>query len=95
MAALLAGDAGPNSGLTDLIRDGLLPATRTDAEVFRAFVRAFNLLDPPNAVMENPVLVGKVLETFQARDSRPPVVPDGPDRPTLLALARAAHAAAP
>ncbi|HUQ39910.1 MAG TPA: FAD-dependent oxidoreductase [Acidimicrobiales bacterium] len=95
MAALEAGDAGPNGGLAEILRDGLLPAARTDAEVFRAFVRAFNLLDHPNAVMEDPVLVGKVLQTFQDRDTRPPVVPDGPDRDALLAVAHAAHAAAP
>lgn len=90
IAALAAGDDGPNNGIGELLRDGLLPAARTDPEVFRAFVRAFNLLDHPNALMEDPAIVGKVMQTFQDRDRRPPVVPDGPDREALLAVARAA-----
>ncbi len=37
--------------MRDLMKDGLMPAVRTDATVFRAFVRSFNLLDPPEAII--------------------------------------------
>ena len=47
-----AGDeVDPKVFLRDLLREGLMPAVRTDATVFRAFVRAFNLLDAPDALL--------------------------------------------
>ena len=68
-----------------IMRDGLLPAVRTDATVFRAFVRAFNLLDPPELITTDPDVVNRVLAAYQARDERPPDEPLGPDRTGLLA----------
>ena len=68
-----------------IMRDGLLPAVRTDATVFRAFVRAFNLLDPPELITTDPDVVNRVLAAYQARDERPADEPLGPDRPALLA----------
>ena len=67
-----------------IMRDGLMPAVRTDATVFRAFVRAFNLLDPPERIVTDPDVVGRVLAAYQSRDERPPEAPLGPDRPDLL-----------
>ena len=55
-----------------IMRDGLLPAVRTDATVFRAFVRAFNLLDPPELITTDPDVVNRVLAAYQTRDERPP-----------------------
>jgi 2-polyprenyl-6-methoxyphenol hydroxylase-like FAD-dependent oxidoreductase len=68
-----------------IMRDGLLPAVRTDATVFRAFVRAFNLLDPPELITTDPDVVNRVLAAYQSRDERPPDGPLGPDRDELLA----------
>jgi flavin-dependent dehydrogenase len=68
-----------------IMRDGLLPAVRTDATVFRAFVRAFNLLDPPELITTDPEVVSRVLAAYQTRDERPPDEPLGPDRAGLLA----------
>jgi 2-polyprenyl-6-methoxyphenol hydroxylase-like FAD-dependent oxidoreductase len=71
--------------LRDLMKDGLMPAVRTDATVFRAFVRSFNLLDPPEAIISDPEVVGRVMTAYQDRDQRPPEPPLGPPRHELLA----------
>jgi 2-polyprenyl-6-methoxyphenol hydroxylase-like FAD-dependent oxidoreductase len=70
--------------IREIMRDGLLPAVRTDATVFRAFVRAFNLLDPPDSLITDPDVVGRVLTAYQDRDQRPPEPPLGPPRDELL-----------
>jgi hypothetical protein len=70
--------------MESLIREGLFPATRTDAGVARAFLRSFNLLVPPNALMADPEVTAKVLETYQSRHERPPDDPLGPARDELL-----------
>ena len=71
------------AGMGNLVRDGLLPAARRDPRVLRAFLRVLNLLDAPTAPMSDPYVLGKVLEAFQERDSRPPLVM-GPRRGELL-----------
>ncbi|MGZ4708481.1 MAG: FAD-dependent oxidoreductase [Acidimicrobiales bacterium] len=71
--------------MRDLMKDGLMPAVRTDATVFRAFVRSFNLLDPPEAIITDPEVVGRVMTAYQDRDQRPPEPPLGPPRHELLA----------
>ena len=76
-------DGTTDPGLGSLVRDGLLPAARKDARVMRAFLRAFNLLAPPASAMSDPYVVGKVLEAYQERESRPPVRL-GPGRGELL-----------
>ena len=68
------------------MRDGLLPATRFDQAVLRAFVRVFNLLDPPNAMLENPDVIGRILNVWNTRDQRPAPEPIGPPREELLAV---------
>ena len=73
-----------------VLRDGLLPALRTDATVFRAFLRGFNLLDSPTALMQDTEVMAKVLEAYQGRDEREPDPPLGPDRAELLARIAAA-----
>jgi 2-polyprenyl-6-methoxyphenol hydroxylase-like FAD-dependent oxidoreductase len=77
--------ADPLANAGELIRHGLMPAVRTDADVFRAFLRAFNLLQPPEQLMADPVIVAKVLERYQQRDERPPEAPLGPPRREMLA----------
>jgi len=73
-----------------VLREGLLPAVRTDATVFRAFLRGFNLLEPPEAILQDPEVMAKVLEAYQARDERAPEPPLGPERADLLARIAAA-----
>jgi 2-polyprenyl-6-methoxyphenol hydroxylase-like FAD-dependent oxidoreductase len=68
-----------------LVQDGLLPATQTDPVVFRAFLRTFNLLDPPDQILKDPEVIGRVLTVWQARETRPPRPAIGPDRESLLA----------
>ena len=78
-----ANEGGPDVGT--LLRDGLMPAVRTDPDVFRAFVRSFNLLATPEALMADPHVMRQVLAAYQGRDLRPPEPALGPDRLTMLA----------
>ncbi len=66
------------------MRDGLLPALRSDPDVFRAFLRGFNLLEAPEALMRDPLVLARVMAAYQERDSRPPEPPLGPTREELL-----------
>jgi 2-polyprenyl-6-methoxyphenol hydroxylase-like FAD-dependent oxidoreductase len=78
-------DADPATTAGEIMRHGLMAAVRTDADVFRAFLRAFNLLQAPEELMADPVVVGKVLQAYQERDERPPEAPLGPPRRAMLA----------
>jgi len=78
------GAAGVDMG--SLMRHGLLPAARHNAAVFRAFMRAFNLLDPPDAMMRDPKVVRGVMAAWRDRANRPPPPRLGPDRSELLQL---------
>ena len=70
-----------------VFRDGLLPALRRDPVVLRAFVRNFNLLSPPEALIKDPDVSARVLAAWNERDQRPPEEPTGPaTREDLLAL---------
>jgi 2-polyprenyl-6-methoxyphenol hydroxylase-like FAD-dependent oxidoreductase len=74
------------SATRDFIFNGLIPATRSDADVFRAFFRAFNMLDAPDALMANPKVVAASMAALAKKDQRPPLPKLGPDRPELLAV---------
>jgi 2-polyprenyl-6-methoxyphenol hydroxylase-like FAD-dependent oxidoreductase len=90
-AALLNGenpDGDPNDPRTfmrSVLREGLFPALRVDAVVLRAFSRTLNLIDPPDVLMNDADLQGRILEVWNTRDQRPPEDPLGPDRDELLA----------
>lgn len=79
-------DEGGAVGVGSLMRHGLLPAARHDPVVFRAFMRTFNLLDPPDAVMRDPQVVLRVMAAWQDRGNRPPLPRLGPERGELLQL---------
>ena len=87
----LLGGAGGAGAMLDaesarsLLREGLFPATRTDPVVFRAFLRTFNLLDPPDRILRDPDVIGRVLTVWQDRANREEPPPAGPDREELLA----------
>lgn len=79
-----SGPVDPRAYLRDLLLRGLVPALRLDATVLRAFMRRFNLLDPPGDLMRDPSLLSRVLAVYQKRHER--AEPElGPDRETLLA----------
>jgi 2-polyprenyl-6-methoxyphenol hydroxylase-like FAD-dependent oxidoreductase len=84
-----SGAVDPRAYLRDLLLRGLVPALRLDATVLRAFLRRFNLLDPPGDLMRDPALLGRVLAVYQRRHER--VEPElGPDREAMLRLLEAA-----
>ncbi len=78
-------EADPGSFMADVMREGLLPAVRTDAVVFRAFIRAFNLLATPDALMADADVLNRVMRAYQDRDQRPPEPVLGPPRRDMLA----------
>jgi hypothetical protein len=92
-AALLRGDdpdgdnTDPKTMMRSVLREGLLPALRSDAVVLRAFMRNLNLLNAPDALMKDPEVMNRVFAVWQDRDKRPAEVPMGPKRRTdFLAL---------
>src|SRR6187431_2476628 len=68
-------DAVQREFMRSVLREGLFPALRTDATVFRAFLRGFNLLSSPEALMQDSEVMAKVLEAYQTRDEREPDPP--------------------
>ena len=70
----------------DFILNGLIPATRVDADVFRAFFRSFNMLEAPDALISNPVVIGAAMAAHAAKDERPPAPQLGPERDEFLAV---------
>ena len=73
-------------GFGTLLREGLLPAARVDPGVFRAFIRVFNLLSTPDALMNDPAVVQRILEVYQDRENRPPEPELGPPRDEMVRL---------
>jgi len=74
----------------DFVFNGLIPATRADADVFRAFFRSFNMLDHPDALIADPKVLGAAMAAHAAKDQRPPAPELGPERDGLLAVMAAA-----
>ncbi|MFN8024718.1 MAG: FAD-dependent oxidoreductase [Acidimicrobiales bacterium] len=70
----------------DFVLNGLLPASRTDPDVFRAFFRSLNMLDAPDALMTDPVVLQRAAVAHSRKDQRPPAPKLGPDRDDFLAL---------
>lgn len=84
------GEAASDDPMRSLMRDGLMPAVRTDPEVFRAFLRVLNLLVPPDAIISDPDVVGRVLKVWQERGERPDPPAEGPTRDEMLRIFAAA-----
>jgi 2-polyprenyl-6-methoxyphenol hydroxylase-like FAD-dependent oxidoreductase len=70
--------------IRSVMRDGLVPALQTSPIVFRAFLRWFNLLARPDALIADGEVVSEVMAAYAARDSRPPTPAFGPTRDELL-----------
>lgn len=74
---------------TSLLTEGLLPLTRIDAQVARAFFRMVNLLSPPDALFSDTEVMGKAMKHWLERDQRPPEPVMGPPRDELIAALQA------
>ncbi len=91
-AAALAGsdvavdDDDPRAQMRAIMRDGLFPALQTSPIVFRAFLRWFNLLARPDALISDGEVITEVMAAYAVRDTRPPPPTFGPTREELLAL---------
>jgi hypothetical protein len=72
--------------MLSLLREGVLPAAGTDPVVYRAFLRAFNLLAPPESLMQDSEVVRRVFAVWQERHTRPPPPPLGPERDELVRI---------
>jgi 2-polyprenyl-6-methoxyphenol hydroxylase-like FAD-dependent oxidoreductase len=75
----------PRSFMQSVFREGLLPAMRTSPVVFRAFVRWFNLLVMPEALMADTEVIADVMAAYQDRENHPAPPPLGPSREELVA----------
>jgi 2-polyprenyl-6-methoxyphenol hydroxylase-like FAD-dependent oxidoreductase len=80
------GEVATDDPMRSLMRDGLMPAVRSDPTVFRAFLRVLNLLDSPDAMVANPEVTGRILEVWQARGERPEPPADGPSEDEMLSI---------
>ena len=78
------------SAARDFVFNGLIPATRADPDVFRAFFRSFNMLDDPNALLADPVVLTAAGDAHATKDQRPPLPQLGPPRDELLGVMAAA-----
>ena len=76
----------PRAFMRSVLRDGLLPALRTDAVVLRTFARIFNLLAAPDALVTNPDVLQRILAAWRERDSREAPAPPGPGRDEMVEL---------
>jgi 2-polyprenyl-6-methoxyphenol hydroxylase-like FAD-dependent oxidoreductase len=76
----------PRAFMRSVLRDGLLPALRTDAVVLRTFARSFNLLAPPDALLTDPDVLQRILAAWRERDARQADAPAGPDREQMVEL---------
>lgn len=74
----------PRVFVHEVVREGLLPAMRTSPIVFRAFLRWFNLLATPDALMSDPEIIGEVMRAYDARAGRTEPPSLGPTREELL-----------
>ncbi|MEY2433390.1 MAG: hypothetical protein QOC92_3115 [Acidimicrobiaceae bacterium] len=74
----VADESDPRGFMRAVLRDGLAPAMRTDQRVFRAFLRTFNLLTTPDALLRDGEVISRVIEVYNDRDNRPPEPELGP-----------------
>jgi 2-polyprenyl-6-methoxyphenol hydroxylase-like FAD-dependent oxidoreductase len=81
------GPRAPTGNASDeraTVRRAVALAAGHDPVVFRAFVRAYNLLDPPTAMVEDPEVVARALAVWDSAGGEPPAAAAGPSRAQLL-----------
>lgn len=81
-----ADDDDQRAFMRSVMRDGLAPALQTSPVVFRAFLRWFNLLARPDALIADGEVISDVMAAYANRDSRPSPPTFGPTRDELLAM---------
>jgi hypothetical protein len=85
-------DTEAQQGAASILTEGLLPLTRVDGQVARAFFRMVNLLAPPDALFNDPEIMKKAMEHWLKRGERPPEPVMGPAREELISALEAADA---
>jgi 2-polyprenyl-6-methoxyphenol hydroxylase-like FAD-dependent oxidoreductase len=80
------------AGAASLLTEGLLPLTRVDPYVARAFFRMLNLLSPPDTLFSDPEIMKRAMEYWALRHTREPEPMFGPPRDELIAALREAEA---
>jgi hypothetical protein len=81
------GSQDPKAFMRSLLREGLGHALREDAGVLRAFMRVFNLLEPPSDLLRRPEIFQSVLRAWNERHSKPPLA-TGPSRAQMVEILR-------
>ena len=76
--ALLIGIDTYKNFMREVMREGFAPAMRLDQRVFRAFLRTFNLLTTPDAMLRDGELITRIVEVYNDRENRPPEPELGP-----------------
>ena len=77
--------------MRSVIQEGFFPAMTLDLVVLRAVVRAVNPLDPPQSLMGNPDVIGRVLAVWRDREKRERRQHElGPQRDEMLRILDAA-----
>ncbi len=75
----------PDAMQRSILREGLTPATRTSAVVWRSFMRVMNLLALPSSMAE-PEVSSAIIAAWEQRHTRTPEPPSGPTREEMLDL---------
>ncbi len=70
--------------MRSIVLEGVLPAVRVDATVSRAWMRSFNLLTTPEALLSDGDILQRVMKVWNERDEREPEAPLGPNREEFL-----------
>ena len=83
------GTNNPKAFMRSVIREGLLPAVRSDVTVMRRFMRLMNLLDPPNDLMSDPAFFGRIVACYNQRHERE-AAREGPRRKEMLDILESA-----
>ena len=85
LEGVFAGAVNVKGYMRDLLRNGLIPAMRSDLRVLRSFMRAMNLVQPPADLMGDPHIMQAALAAYEARHERPRLV-RGPSRAERLEI---------
>jgi len=79
------GSTDPKAYARNFVREGLLPATRENLGLLRAFARMAHMLDMPDDMLKRPEFMEMALESYEQRGARPPRVL-GPSREEMLEI---------
>ncbi len=82
------GGTPPKGSLSYVIKEGVVPASYVDAGVYRAFIKAFNLIGGPFDLLSDPEVLATINKTISKRESNTWQLPDpfGPAHDELVKL---------